>query len=347
MRAILLLTSCCVLLGAACAGDEEPRPRATQTPTVAASIEDRPSELVYMHGKRLSVVDLETDRRQVVATLPSADVAISPDGTRFVVTGDQSGQPIGDEGFIDPTLILAPMNQKAGAPEILGPGRDPHWSPDGSFIAAVHDDGIAVYDADGGAGQEPAIVIGPGEWTITGWGPAGVVGVPFGPGEAAVAGPTGTGEAEELGYASHELWGISPTDAAALLVEDGRTVLVTGDGSEATVDLGAATPGEGSWAPDGERIAVAAIAGGGENRMALIDAASGEVTEVPESDGAQGDVIWSADSSWFGFVKVSSVDPGSLEAVVCSVDLDCGSELTWKEGVDLLALKGQSSDDDA
>jgi hypothetical protein len=303
-----------------------------------------------------------------LAKLPSADVAVSLDGSRFVTVREGSGERSDEEGFVEPRLMLGTTANASSLTEI-GPGRSPVWSPDGAFVAAITvAEGHSICpgrvdqgDAEGqpedsdcvdgervtaypGSGSGPGVsAIGSGTWSIVGWTFAHHIVAASRHNEAVMLGFPGATfeEIQNIPFTPGQVWGVSPTEATLLVVAQGNTVLTTAGsdaaGSETTkVDL-PGTPADGSWSPNGLHIAVVAI-GGGPDRLYLVDPATGSAAKVPESEGAQGNVVWSADGQRFAYVRVDPDARTSLQAVVCSADLQCEKLFGWEEGVRLLSL---------
>ena len=78
--------------------------------------------------------------------------------------------------------------------------------------------------------------------------------------------------------------------------------------------------------------------GGGASRVVTIDVATGTTTEVADSTGAQGNLVWARDSEHFAFVRVDPEDNLQLQAVVCEVNGSCEPGFSWSEGVLLLGF---------
>jgi hypothetical protein len=61
---------------------------------------------------------------------------------------------------------------------------------------------------------------------------------------------------------------------------------------------------------------------------------------LPGSEGATGNVVWSADSSAVAFARTDPDDRGKLEAVYCEVEtLRCRPLFSWKRDVRLLGFR--------
>ena len=195
--------------------------------------------------------------------------------------------------------------------------------------------------------SEPALEpmgTGPAEqWQVLGWTRGDQLLLSSGTG-AVIAERGETGAKEGLGFDPSEIWGASPVDNLMLVVEGNRARLVMpGEGEGPALDLGGALPGDGAWSPEGSHVAVALVTRRGiraKTSLALIDTATGEVSEVPDSAGAQGSVAWLGDGSAFAYSRAAPGNPRRLKAVLCTIDLECEPLFDYKEGVTLLALTG-------
>ncbi|MGH2748511.1 MAG: hypothetical protein ACRDKB_11365 [Actinomycetota bacterium] len=323
-----------VVIASACVADDPrlPAGRATPTPVPPAA----PGGLVYVERTVLKRYDPQSGESERLGRLPSADVAVSPDGARYVVVEETSPQGPGPEGFRDPALLVGELSGEA-PPAPLGPGRAPLWSPDGTLVAAIAPDAagaerVLVY-RPGGA-DAPETVLAGDLFTLIGWS-----------GDAIIAASTMTGkvfraapgaEPATLDVALVNLWGASPTGDALLVVADDRASFRGPDG---VTDIALERPalGDGAFSPDGALVA-AAVVEPQATRLVMIEVATGAVTEVPESDGTQGQVVWEADGDRFAYARTVPGRAQRLEAVVCTTDLACERAFEWAEGVQLLSL---------
>lgn len=303
---------------------ERPQPAATtpsRAPSPAASL------LVYVRDDRLRGYDVDSGEDIVLRSIPGPGVALSPDGRYIAVVIDRA--PGGDpEGYSDPYITLAEVSPRAEDIE-LGPGAAPHWSTDGRQIAATTDDGVVTYDVASGRAQK--VLTGDG-WNVLGWSGARIAVV--GNGTTVLADEGGS---EDLGLEPSTVWGLSPAAEEVLVAGEGPPELVEGQTSTTVAVDGVVA--DGAWSPDGRRIVVVAV-GKGPDRAVMIDTATGEVITIDEGAGAQGNVVWSADSLTYAFVRI---DPGNrlrLQAVVCAVSGPCEAAFSWSEGIRLLGFSG-------
>lgn len=344
-----------VLLSVACSGSENgANPAPTEAPaTETPGPESAPgATLLFLHRTTLMSFEIGSGL-SVVAELPSADVALSPDTQSLVVVRETSPLGPGPEGFRDPELLLRPTDGDAA--ERLGPGRSPLWSPDGQGVAAIVAAGgencpgvetegagcpgaeqVVVYDpAD--PGGPPETVTGPAlGYSLLGWLGTDVVSL-------RAPGVTVLGD-QPLPFTPSEIWGASPSGDIVLQVDDNgaRFTGIDAQAPQAEVNVDGAGLADGTWSYDGGTVAVVLIKPSGArviSRLALIDTDSGVVTIVPDSEGAQGQVVWDASSSRFAYVRINPADARKLQAVSCSIELDCRELFPFRQGVALLGLR--------
>jgi hypothetical protein len=267
--------------------------------------------------------------------------------------------------------MLGEIGAPTGEMTELGPGRAPVWSPDGTLVAAItraegHTICVGAVDSEQGeedpeadgcvegervtsypveGSTEGVTAIGSGTWSIIGWTFDHHILAASRHNEAMMLGFPGAvyEEIQNLTFTPDQVWGISPTEPTLFVLVDGRTVLTTaagdgGGGETIDVDL-TGTPGDGAWSPTGAHIAVVAVGSrGGATGLVVIDSATGAVTKVDGSKGAQGNVVWSTDGQTFAYTRVDPDARTSLQAVVCTVDLRCDPLFSWDEGVRLLGF---------
>lgn len=316
-------------------------------------------ELLYVQGRTLKAYDLAGGSTHAITELPSADVAVSPDGRLFVaireaedldeessseghegeaVEGEGAeGQSEDPEGFADPEVVIA----STGGPEepsLLGPGRSPVWGPNSASVAVVvpsrRGEAIHLYQLPGTSRETAA----PKDelWSIVGWQGTDVVAIGSRSGPVAIS--SLTDEVMALGMPAFELWGASPASPTYLTVTDEGTYVE--NGSRARLGgLGGGRLADGSWSWDGSRIAAAAVSDDGDTSLVLINTRTTSVKQVPGSAGAQGNVVWSPGSDHFAYVRVDRDQPSRLIAAVCTIELECRDLFPWTRGVRLLAFR--------
>ena len=356
----LLAASACTTEDAS-APSREPKERQERT----AGEPDEPSELVYVKGTSLFLYDLASGRRHKVAELPSADVAVSPDGKDYAVVEETSRAGSAPEGFRKPVVRLGSIEGEDARK--LGPGRSPLWSPDGKYIAAIaRARGVFSCDARPGdprktkkcratelvviysvsQNDRPQIALSADRWSLIGWTAADQILATSLIFQNVVLGYPGASseEAETLNLEPAEVWGVSPSEYTLLVVRDGRTFFASpGEGEGATVDLDGALLGDGAWSPDGKKVAAVSIQqlaeGSPRSEVVMVDVATGKVEAVPRSKNAQSAAVWSKGSDFFAFVRVDPARASKLQAVLCSTELGCDRLFSWGRGVALLALR--------
>jgi hypothetical protein len=343
---LALLVACTATSGS----PDRPAP-AESTPQLAES--GGGHTLFYLKRTTLTSVDVESGRRSKLAALPSADVAMAPDTTQFVVVEETSPLGPDPEGFREPQLRLR-LTEDGGSTD-LGAGRAPLWAPDGTAVAAIAPvEGEACpgveTEGEGCAGTEEVVAYNLKEpdvtgktiadpalgYSLLGWSGETVLSLRA-PGVAVLGN-------EELPFPPAEVWGASPAGEIFLHVDDdgARFTRVDAQAPVAEIDLNGASLGDGTWSFDGRTVAVVLLESAGarlKSRLALIDAATGSLSEVPGGRGAQGQLVWTSDSDRFAFTRIDPDNPVKLQAVSCSIALNCRSLFSFREGITLLGLR--------
>ncbi|HWC14887.1 MAG TPA: hypothetical protein VG929_09855 [Actinomycetota bacterium] len=350
------------------------QPAAAPTPEVSFTPDAPPApaeELLYVEGRTLKVYDLAEGSIRDITELPSADVAVSPDGRLLVAvreagtkaTGDHQDQGAGGhedeghegqgaegegaegeggdtedpEGFGEPEVVIA-STEGPEDPSVLGPGRSPVWGPNSASLAVIAPAGegeaIHVYQLPGSSRQtaSPTDEL----WSIVGWQGTDIVAIGSRSGPVAIS--SLGDEVKPLDVPAIELWGVSPASVTHLRVSDeGARLEGAIEGSIGGLEGG--TLGNGTWSWDGTRIASAAISDGGVTSLVVINTRTRGLRQVRGSRGAQGNVVWSVGNDRFAYVRVDQNDRSRLEAVVCTVELECDELFNWARGVRLLAFR--------
>jgi Tol biopolymer transport system component len=363
----LLVLCVASIVAAACSDDP---PLVTEVPTPPPSTETEPEtpvvdEILFVDRTTLKRYSLSDGDERRLVDLPGPDVDLSPDGTRWA--GVKETDPsTASEGYNAPVVVVGNLDG-TGERIDLGPGRSPTWSADGtSVLAVVSQEGYRIcgagadpekaevdpegegcfdaervvsYDASGGS--EPSTAIGAGSWSILGATSAGDVIATSRHNLVVAQGfPGATAEQiTELPFQPQEVWGISPVGDKILAIRAGQTQIADLSGQVLATPVVEGALADGAWSPDGRFIGAALITNKGRSALLLIDTTSGVVTEVPESAGAQGNVLWAPGATAFAYVRPMEDNRSRLEAVVCEVvEIICKAAFSWDEGVKLLSL---------
>jgi hypothetical protein len=358
-------------LAAACQREEAPPPDLSdRSPGQDQQEEEETSQegpvgtLIYAEGATLKSFDLGTGKRRRIAKLPSTDVAVSPDGSRYVAVRKVSSH--GSSSDVERNNVLVLGSTDGGKPRKLGPGRTPVWSPDGTKVAVVAtapraflcEQGAEITARRAGPGCVPAEFIYTYEARQTNEVPAGVgsgparkwvlLGWTRGNSIIGSSGKNSTiisldrpGERKVIAFHRREILGASPTDNLLLIIKGNKVRMgAPGEGAEQRVDFGDVVPTDGMWSPDGTRIATPIVSKSNESsrKLALVAAESGEVVEVPGSEGAQGSVAWLSGGESFVYSRAAPANPRRNQAVHCTVELECEPLFLHKKSGTMLAI---------
>ena len=349
-RSILCLI---ILALVACSGASDDATPTNSGGTASSPVAggDRASGLLYLRGHTLHSVDLESGEDEVLGDVPATDVHASPDGRllAYVIAG--STQPEGEDFIVDPELhLFSPATEED---TFVGSGVGPLWHPDGDRFAYLEPTSKRECEGETCVGQSAVVVaevgseqrrtfLEAGGWILLGW--LGDRLLVADPQEASLLQVDETG-AETTDVQPGELWGASPDGRwLVTVVPQGlRMEAPDGAGDAREVGLEGRRPGEGSWSPTSDRLAVVLLSPAGQVRgseLALVEP-SGRVTIVPDSEGASGPVLWSPEGDALVFARSTGAKGLRLEAVLCRLaSLDCRPLFSWATGVSLLALTG-------
>jgi WD40 repeat protein len=321
----LLLTA--VLALAACANDkpetidQTPPPRSTPTPTQTPLPKD--NTLFFLATTNLYVVHTKESDTKLLGDFHSTDVAISPDGQSFAYS----------TGGDKPTVQVGEVDRRS---TIQLEGKDPSWSPDGRYLAAVIPDPnyticpvesspagsdaqpggcvpggrVVLYKTDSlGGGKKPKVAIGAGVWDIAGWSGGSIVAYNATEGILASKDPSRSGEPTNVSLFNAGAVSVAHDDLQILAVQG--NLLYRGPPEELSpVNVPGRTI-ETAWS------------------------STGEVKPVPNSEQLVGSAVWSSDGETFAFVTGKR---RSLRADLCNVAFTCDMLFESDGAIDLLWL---------
>jgi hypothetical protein len=340
------------LLFLSCSTDGAKRPTAAPSPRSTTSSDSAPvvpgpaRTLLYLDGRDLRSLDLETGRDRLLDRAPSTDAEATSDGSVIAYVVSSSPTP-GDEDFIA-TPEVRVVEVESGASSTVGPGFSPLWTRDGTRLAMLVPTEVRECEGEACAGTvsavvadratgERATVVDAGSMSLLGWwGDRLLVGLQDPPSVIAVS---IDGSIERLDLAPNEVWGPAP-DGTNLLVVDGNFARFVAPGAPkgVSVPLEGLVLGEGTWAPDAGVVAAVGLRPRG-SELVLVEPESSGLERVGGSEGAQGQVVWAPDSASFVFTRSTGGRAFRLEAVHCSLQgLRCEKLFSWGRGVRLLAL---------
>ncbi len=252
--------------------------------------------------------------------------------------------------YVTPALpILHTYDVSSGADHTVGIGLAPMWNDAGDKLAYLEPtqeacEGeacrvrakVMVYDAASGDSE---LLLPEVRWGLLSWARDGLVlfdGSSFEvlhvrPGQPPV----------ELGLEPSEFWDAAP-EGSWLVARRHGSYRFERIGASDTPVIPIEFPGvlaEGDWAPSGGTVASVAL-GEGSSRLVLFSRDHPLPRALGSSEGAAGNVVWSADGRALLFSRVDPARPGRLQAVLCSLKpaRRCTTVFSWVQGVSLLRL---------
>lgn len=197
---------------------------------------------------------------------------------------------------------------------------------------------MSTYDPEPDAKPDPEHIIGyERAWLILSWADGDSVVAADPTGRLVIGGPGRSPEA--LAFTADEVWGASPTAYELLIVQGRRTYFARpGVDVSPNLRLEAARLADGAWSPDGAKVASVLVTDTG-TELGLVTVDSGAIARPEAGLDAQGQVVWHSSGDWFAFARIAADDAGKLEAVVCSVELECDALFRWRDGVRLLGFR--------
>lgn len=236
------------------------QPESTPSPWMGALLEPGPTfaapdQIFFQNGPDVWLLDGEQEARQVTSERRISQMASAPDGSRAaVIARTELGSRAAEE------LVLIDPEGSASEPlygpsVITGPGANPQvvslaWSPNGSKLALVFDDGSAATLSVDGSGD--------------------------------VADISPTGEGREI---TQFVWAPDGTGAVLLIRDEagiGHVALAPADGSEQTVLDGGQSYGIVTWLAGQARLIAA------EDRRVPANPHAGSIFSIaPDGSGRE------------------------------------------------------------
>lgn len=322
-----------VLLLAACSGAEsDPAPDTSRAGSESSNGTVDVSRLLFLRGRVMFSLDLETGAERRLAEMPSQDVFTF--GGDFVVVEDRgAGGDFAERPFISIRSASGQVLDEVGegfAPLVSDDGRIAFLRSSGERLCEgeVCLGALEVLVADA-SGASPRRLLPPGEWHPLAWaGDSLIVADGARPDRALVIGADG-GE-RELPFAPNEIW--DATAEHVIVVRDGLAswALAT---EERTPIVADGIPAEGDIT--GSEVTVVMLERS-RSRLARFSLPGGDVRLLPGSDGAMGPVLTSSEGGPFLFARARGK---SVEAIFCRTEATCEPVLRWKEGVTPVALR--------
>jgi hypothetical protein len=309
----------------------------------------RSASLLYLKGRILNRVDLETGRTARVGDFPTQDVYAPPVPPYIAYVVGTDGPT---EDFVQgPELRVLDLESRRES--VVGTGVTPIWDPGGTALAFLRPvkplrceaescaglREVAVFDP---ATEKTQVIGAPGRWTLLGWAGTRVLAADADDLDSAVS--LGAGRPIALPLAPSEVWGGSP---------DGRWVLATGRGRTRFLELRPdGTPtgkvvivavggrlAEGEWTADSRLVAVVNLEPSGGRRAVVFGPTAPTPVTIPGSKSASGPLLWAGDK----WVVLTGVSPGGRSTTsLCPLDeKGCGELFSWGRGVVLLRTEGK------
>ncbi|MFN2490321.1 MAG: TolB family protein [Actinomycetota bacterium] len=342
-----VLTAACVAAPACTAGENQDLPRDAGERGQRSGL-----ALLYADGSSLRTLELATGEDEKVTQLPSPDAYAAP--ARWIASVSDEAGP-GDEDFAELPVVRL-LDLASDQVRAVGAGFSPLWSDDGATLAWLRPVEERRCSGEICRGEAEVVSLDPRTMERRILLPAGAWGLLAWVGEwllvsdardlAATIAVSPEGQRATLALAPSEIWGGSPDGRWLLRVtSDGAEMLELADGAptghEVRVGGRSAALAEGSWSPDGSRLAVIELPRGGPGRVVVIEKGHAGASPVDGSRGAAGTILWLPDGDGLVFARTKRGARGRLEAVRCSVggETPCEPLFSWREGVTLLRLQ--------
>jgi hypothetical protein len=313
--------------------------------------------LLYLRGASLHERDLDSGRDVRRLRLPSPDAYVAPRGRWVAVVRDARPPVLGEEDFAA-RPVLALVDLVSGRRVGLGPGFSPLWDASGESLAWLRPLGGRSCEGEVCVGRAEVValglpemrsrvVLGGGAWGLISWlGDRLLVSDGSDLSGVVLASEDGS---SSIALRPSEVWGASPDGEVLLRTGRGKAQFLkvdagAGTGQATDVSGGSHRLAEGSWSPEGGRLAAVEIvvrtSGVPASRVVVVTRA-GDVDAVAGSQGAAGPVLWSPSGKQIAFARAAGPGKRRLEAVVCAVEPPggCRSLFSWRRGITLLRLE--------
>lgn len=333
----------------------------------AAALEGGPDEVLYLSGTALVRRDVEKGADENVGTIETPSVYPAT-GSRWIayVTSKASG---GDDDFAaEPRLHLYDPETEDEAR--YGAAVAPVWNPTGTHVAFLRPveprdcqgescpGEVRIGVVEAATGEEAVLTLDSGRYSILGWAGDHVVVSDFEKPTTVTAAPL-EGEPVELDMPASQFWGASPDGRWIVKTNAKKTELVPLEDGElgddrVTVELGKYQILEGTWAHDSSAVAAVAsleskvpsgkgddeklVSQGVGTRIVTFSPDDPEPQTVPDTFGATGSVLWSADNDAVVFATLLDPRRALFQAKHCPIGNGSGCQVvtSWTEGVRLL-----------
>ena len=325
---VLAAAGAFAVLGGGSASDDEPR----DTNGSTSDVESRgpATGALYLSGKTLNHVDLDSGGSERIGRMPTTDVFASPVTSWLAYVVPRTPQKEQEPDFI-PDPVLRVINVDTSKDREIGDGFNPLWHPTEPKLAYLQpvierecsgesctgQFEIATYDVASGA---RAVLTEPGSLNLLAWSGERVLFA----NEADLSVTFSVdmeGNVETLDLAPNELWDASPDGRYLVRSAPGEAALIDLETNDETkIDIGNGVLSEGAWAPNSRLIAAAVLNGNRTRaRAVLVGLTDGGITTYTQNLPGVLNVRWSPDSREFGFLTFVGAT-NQVELNRCSVD---------------------------
>ncbi|MDQ4026184.1 MAG: hypothetical protein M3217_11965 [Actinomycetota bacterium] len=338
------------LTGGGDADVEDDGPLAVPVPqgNAAAALEGGVDTVLLLSGTSIVRQTVEAPEQEVVRNVKTQSVYAAPGSSWIAYV--RSAAP--EEDFEPrPELVLYDLETEAKTRR--GAGIAPLWNGAGTYVAFLKpveprncvgeecsgDVRIGVVEAATGEAVE---LLDPGTYSILGWAGRHILVSDFARPDVITA-VAADGETSELDFPATQYWGASPDGRWLIKTNAKKTEFVAFDdgrlGDERIpIELDDLELLEGSWSHDSEEVAAAVASRKKETTVVTFSPDEPAPELVPDSGGAIGSVLWSADNESLLFGRLLNPNKSLIQAVWCPTrnSGDCRIVISWTEGIALL-----------